>query len=66
MKKKIVTTILFAALLLIPANGDESTYKVIKVVDGDTIYVDFNKNGVSERDEKVRINGIDTFETKQN
>ncbi len=66
MKKKIVTTILFAALLLIPANGDENTYKVIKVVDGDTIYVDFNKNGVSERDEKVRINGIDTFETKQN
>ena len=41
-------------------------HKVIKVIDGDTVYVDFNDNGIAEQDEKVRINGIDTFETKLN
>ena len=39
-------------------------HKVIKVIDGDTVYVDFNDNGIAEQDEKVRINGVDTFETK--
>lgn len=39
-------------------------YRVIKVIDGDTIYIDFNKDGFPQKEEKVRINGIDTFEVK--
>ena len=38
-------------------------YKVLRVVDGDTVYVDFNKNGLADKDERVRLNGIDAFET---
>ena len=45
-------------------NAEPETHKVIKVIDGDTVYVDFNDNGIAEQDEKVRINGVDTFETK--
>lgn len=39
-----------------------STYKIIRVVDGDTIYVDFNNDGYGQKDEKVRLNGVDAFE----
>ena len=45
------------------ANAND-TYKVIKVVDGDTFYVDFNNNNIADKDERVRLNGIDAFETK--
>ena len=45
-------------------NAEPEIHKVIKVIDGDTVYVDFNDNGIAEQDEKVRINGVDTFETK--
>lgn len=41
-----------------------SGYEVLKVHDGDTIYVDLNRNGKADKDEKLRLNGIDTFETK--
>lgn len=64
MKKMFITALLLANLLLSPANADETTYKVIRVIDGDTVFVDFNKNGIAEQEEKVRINGIDTFETR--
>ena len=38
MEKLLITTLLFATLLLSPANADENTYKVIKVVNGDTVF----------------------------
>ncbi len=44
--------------------ASEQKYKVIKIIDGDTLYIDFNNNNIPEKNEKVRINGIDTFETK--
>ena len=46
------------------ASAQTLSHKVIKIIDGDTVYVDFNDNGIAEQNEKVRINGIDTFETK--
>ncbi len=39
-------------------------YKVLKVIDGDTVYVDLNRNNKAEKEEKIRIKSIDTFETK--
>ena len=59
-----ITALLFANLILLPAYTDENKYKVIKVIDGDTVFVDFNRNGIAEQEEKVRLNGIDTFETR--
>ena len=47
------------------ANAND-VYKVIKVVDGDTFYVDFNNNNIADKDERVRLNGIDAFETRNN
>ncbi len=49
MEKLLITTLLFATLLLSPPNADENTYKVIKVVNGDTVFVDFNKNGIADK-----------------
>lgn len=43
---------------------ENGTYKVIKVIDGDTLFLDFNNDGIPQQEEKVRINGIDTFEVK--
>jgi len=62
--KKIICSIILLFLFASVGCAEESQYKVIKVIDGDTVYVDFNKNGIPEREEKVRINGIDTFETR--
>lgn len=61
---KSLLTILLIILCNSYALASENIYKVIKIIDGDTIYIDFNYNGIAEKDEKVRINGIDTFETK--
>lgn len=67
MKKAIIISVLFIfTLSLNLACAETSFHKVIKVIDGDTVYVDFNNNGIPEQNEKVRINGIDTFETKLN
>lgn len=64
--------IFFILLLLIFTFGtlevkaQEKLYKVVKIVDGDTIYIDFNNNSKPDKQERVRLNGIDTFETKLN
>lgn len=71
MKKKIIISLLSSftftfALSVNFVNAEAISHKVIKVIDGDTVYIDFNDNGIPEQNEKVRINGIDTFETKLN
>lgn len=67
MKKYFIISILLTSILYVNlATAKEIPHKVIKVIDGDTVYVDFNDNGIPEQNEKVRINGIDTFETKLN
>ena len=51
-------------MILIPLLPVQATeYMVVKVSDGDTIYLDFNKNGKPDKNERVRLNGIDAFET---
>lgn len=54
----------FLIVFSISAYAEDNKYKVIKVIDGDTVYVDFNNDGIPQQDEKVRLNGIDTFEVK--
>lgn len=44
--------------------ADDNVYKVMKVIDGDTVYLDLNRDGKIQADERVRLNGIDTFEVK--
>lgn len=59
--------LLLIALIVLSINttlATENKFKVIKVIDGDTFYVDFNNNAIAEKDEKVRVNGVDTFEVK--
>lgn len=57
---------LIAMLMLfsLSCSAEENTYKVLRVIDGDTVYLDFNKDGKVQKDERVRLNGIDTFEVK--
>ena len=66
MIKKIISILFVLITSLNIASAKCFQYKVIKVIDGDTVYIDFNDNGIPEQNEKVRINGIDTFETKLN
>lgn len=68
MKKEIIVCIILFSLTLSVnlASSEAILHKVIKVIDGDTVYIDFNDNGIPEQNEKVRINGVDTFETKLN
>ena len=47
-----------------PVYAQETYYKVLKVVAGDTFYVDFDESNSTAKENKVRVNGIDTFETK--
>ncbi len=65
MKKILAIALILTTVSIIPVSASVE-HKIIKVIDGDTVYVDFNDNGIAEQDEKVRINGIDTFETKLN
>ena len=41
-------------------------YKIIRVIDADTFYVDFNKDGYAQKNEKVRIKHADGFEVTVN
>ena len=63
--KKIFITV-FLVVLLSATSSYAAEYRVLKVLDGDTVFVDFNDNGKTEPDERIRINGIDAFETKLN
>ena len=62
LKHILLTSLLLSSLICFASTY--KTYRVIKVIDGDTVYIDFNKDGFHQKEEKVRLNGIDTFEVK--
>ena len=64
MKKSIIGILLILLFMVCPLSAQATCYKVLRVLDGDTFIVDFNSNGVADSDERVRLNGIDTFEVK--
>lgn len=53
---------LFALIFFLGTSVFAKEYKVVRVPDGDTVYLDFNGNGKADKDERVRLNGIDAFE----
>jgi endonuclease YncB( thermonuclease family) len=65
---KIFKTVFISLLLLLSVgnscSANSEVYKALKTIDGDTVYIDFNRNGLADADERIRINGIDTFEVK--
>lgn len=52
MKKILAIVLILIAVSIIPVSASVE-HKVIKVIDGDTLYVDFNDNGIAEQDEKI-------------
>jgi len=65
MKKNIIFIIIFILIIsLFWFISSPKEYKVLKIVDGDTFYIDINSNNKIEKNERFRVNGIDTFETK--
>ncbi len=63
--RKIFFILFFIFILGLRIQAEEiKKYKVIKIIDGDTVYIDFNQNNIADNDERIRINGIDAFETK--
>lgn len=61
---KYLLSLLILFMFSLPASAGQNTYKVLRVLDGDTVYIDFNNDGFIQKDERVRLNGIDTFEVK--
>ena len=58
-ENKYNNNILFALTFSVNLVSAEAiSHKVIKVIDGDTVYIDFNDNGIPEQNEKVRINEL--------
>jgi len=55
--------IIFCLLLVSSLSVRAAEYLVVKVADGDTVYLDFNNNRKPDSNERVRLNGIDAFET---
>ena len=66
MKKFILCILLIITFLVCPLSVNADTYKVLRVLDGDTFFIDFNSNGIMDSNERVRVNGIDAFEVKIN
>lgn len=67
MKKILKLTIIMLIFICLVGKSfaiENKQYKVIKVIDGDTIFLDFNNDGTPQQEEKIRLNGIDTFEVK--
>ncbi len=60
--KKILLIIISFFICLSFSKAEAEKYKVIRVIDGDTIYIDFNKNKKADKNERIRIDGIDAFE----
>lgn len=60
----IVGLLLLFSVNFVSAKNSADYYKIIKIIDGDTFYIDFNNDGFPQKEEKVRINGIDAFEVK--
>ncbi len=56
-----VTALCFLVFLSLPASADTLTGKVVKITDGDTLYV----RDPIYKDHKIRLAGIDAPETKQ-
>ena len=66
MKKYLFKILLIFILFLCSICTGISNSRVIKVIDGDTFYVRFHSENQDSEKRKVRVNGIDTFETKKN
>ena len=47
------------------ASAQTLSHKVIKIIDGDTVYVDFNDNGIAEQNEKVESTVLIRLKPKQ-
>ena len=61
----VVSALFISSNAVMPSNITQNEqYKVLKVIDGDTVYIDFNRNNTIEQNERVRLNGIDAFETR--
>ena len=56
--------LLLLFILLFISFAQANYYKVLKITDGDTFYIDFNSNNKIDHNERVRVNGIDAFEVK--
>ncbi len=71
MKNKVITVLflffIFVVFLVININNKNSSYyKILKVVEADWFYVDFNKNNKVDEDELVKIKNINAFSPIQN
>lgn len=66
MKKYLFRILLIFILFIGTIDAGNSNGRVIRVIDGDTFSVNFNAENQESKQRKVRVNGIDTFETSRN
>ena len=63
MKKQIITAALLCVMflffiLILPKNSELRPYKIIKVSEADTFYIDINKNNIPEDSEIYKIKNV--------
>lgn len=67
MKKKfllfLIVILYFFIIIKSFSSASSSEYKIVRIVDADTFYIDYNKDGYAQKNEKVRIKHSDGFET---
>ena len=71
MNKKLITIIFlffifFVFLYFLNKAKECPCYKILKVVEADWLYIDFNKNNMIDGDELVKIKNINAFSPLQN
>ena len=62
--KKFVTALLAISMMMVGSAQAESYHKVLKVLDANSFYVDFNGNHKTDSDELIHIKGINSFAGK--
>ena len=67
--KKVVILLSIIFLLLLSyklLSFTDKSYEVIEVVEGDLIYIDLNRNKISDKNELFHLSGVNSFPLKLN
>ena len=62
MLKKVLISFIFIISIIHFSDltyANTETYKIIKIIDADTFYLDFNRDGYAQKDEKIRLKNTD-------
>lgn len=66
LKNAIIIFLIFIINCFCVKAEEAAKHQIIRVIDGDTFCINFNTENQKSKGRRVRVNGIDTFETSRN